>query len=263
MKKIFLLLFSAAFSSCEIENYNYTEPIVFTFEPENVMTNSASMGGAVASEGGKDVVEYGVVWSVNPNPTKEDNKAVRGERLGEFFETFSGLQPNTTYYCRFYAQNEIGIGYGDEYSFKTGVEAPCNPTVSNRVRMNQYSEIQITNVEKSYPSWAFNEGNIEFATSSYSSTARIFVQFNENNSQPPMSGEYTVVVGEFGNNVDLSTGKAKLFIQDYGSGWGGATAAAGTKFYVKNENNLLTIIFCDTPVGANYLLNGKFSYTLN
>ncbi|ESU20287.1 hypothetical protein FEDK69T_28000 [Flavobacterium enshiense DK69] len=263
MKKVTFLLILVTIFGCEIEKINYVQPIAVTFEPDNVMTTSASLGGAVASEGGKNVSEYGIVWDVNPNPTTADNKAARGVRIGEFYETFLGFQPNTTYYYRFYAINEVGVGYGDEYSFKTGIEAPCNPAVNNRVNLNSYSQININNVEMSHPSWGFNEGNIEFATSSYSSTARIFVQFNENNRRAPLSGEYTTVLGDFGNDVDLSTGKAKLFIQDYGMGYGGATAVAGTKFYVKNENNVLTIIFCDTHVGDHYILNGKFSYNLN
>jgi hypothetical protein len=144
------------------------------------------------------------------------------------------------------------------------MEAPCNPTINNRINLkSSLPTINIDQVEVRYPSWAFNEGNIEFKTSSSSSTVRIVMQFNEHNQKAPLSGVYKVVLNNFGNNINLSTGEAKLFIENYGSYPGGAIAVEGTTFYVKNENNVLTIIFCDTPVDDKYILNGKFSYSLN
>ena len=51
-------------------------------------------------------------------------------------------------------------------------------------------------------------------------------------------------------------------ITDWGYGsYGGAVAIPGTKFYVENDGTTMSIIFCDTPVGTQYVLNGKF--TLN
>lgn len=263
MKKISLLFLLLFLNGCEIENINYFVPIVLTYQPENVLTNSASLGGEVGSEGGKKITEYGIVWSKSANPTINDNKIVKGSRIGITYETYSIFEPNTIYYYRFYAKNEIGIGYGEEYSFKTTMVAPCNPTQNNRITLNNYlPAIKIDRVEVTNPSWGFDKGNIEFKASSYSATARIVVQFNEYNKNPPLTGVYKVVLGEFGNGNNLSTAEAKLSIEDYGSYFGGAVAVKGTTFYVKNENDILTIIFCDTPVGDNYVLNGKFSYSL-
>ncbi|WP_269236963.1 hypothetical protein [Flavobacterium flavigenum] len=261
MKKIFTLLLILILTGCEIENINYITPVVLSYEPENVLTNSASLGGEVGSEGGKKITEYGIVWSKTEHPTTNDNKIVEGSRIGETFKTYSVFEGNTIYYYRFYAINEIGTGYGKEYSFKTSAEAPCNPITNNKVYLiGNTDPINITYVDISHPSWGFNEGNVEFETST-NKTARIFVQFNEYNERMPLTGIYTVVSGDFGNGLNLSTGKAKLFIQDYGLyGYGGADAEPGTKFYVKNENNVVTIIFCDTPVGKKYVLNGKFSF---
>lgn len=263
MKKISLLFLLLFLSACEIENINYLTPVVLTYEPENVLTNSASLGGEVGSEGGKKITEYGIVWSKTANPSVNDNKIIEGSRIGISYKNYSLFEANTTYYYRFYAINEIGAGYGKEYSFKTTMEAPCNPTINNRVSLNSSSStIDIYRVEVSNPGWAHNEGNIEYKTSSNSSTARIIVQFNELNMRAPLTGVYKVVLGDFGNDINLSTGEAKLFIEDYGSYTGGAVAVKGTEFYVKNENNVLTIIFCNTPVADKYILNGKFSYTL-
>lgn len=264
MKKFSLLLLAVLISSCEIEKIDYIVPIVITYEPANIQANSASLGGIVRSEGGKKITEYGIAWGENPNPTVNDNKIPKGARFGETYETYSLFKENTTYYCRFYAINEIGVGYGDEYSFKTSITAPCNPLVDNSVNLGS-KKISIDHVEKSYPSWAPDNGNIEFVTMTNSATARIYVQFYENNMNAPLTGEYTVGNGDFENDIDLSTGKANLFIEDYG-GWNGPSgdrASAGTKFYVNNDGKILTIIFCNTAVGEKYILNGKFSYTID
>ncbi|WP_268846119.1 hypothetical protein [Flavobacterium aestivum] len=264
MKKLSFLLLVVLISGCEIDKIDYIVPIVTTYEPQNIQANSASLGGIIRSEGGKKITEYGIAWGENSNPTVNDNKIPKGSRFGETFETYSLFKENTTYYCRFYAINETGVGYGDEYSFKTSITAPCNPVVNNSVNLGN-TKISIYKVDKSYPSWGSNEGNIEFSTSSSNATARIYVQFNENNKNPPLTGEYTVGEYEFGNNINLSTGKAKLFIEDYGGWYGpnGDNASEGTKFYVKNDGKILTIIFCNTAVGKNYILNGKFSYVLD
>ncbi|MFB3388090.1 hypothetical protein [Flavobacterium sp. LAR06] len=262
MKKISLLFLILILNGCEIEHINYLTPVVLSYEPENVMTNSAILGGEVGSEGGKKITEYGIVYSKTANPTISDNKIIEGSRIGESFKIYTVFEANTTYYYRFYAINEIGAGYGEEYSFKTSMEAPCNPVTNNLIKLsNSQQIIDISRVEVRNPNWAFNEGNIEFKTSSNASTARIVVQFNEYNQNPPLTGTYTVVLGDFGNDKNLSTGEAKLYIENYGGYPGGAVADAGTKFYVKNDKKTVTIIFCDTPLETKYLLNGKFSYT--
>lgn len=265
MKKIFLLLaVVVAIGGCQIEKLNYSTALVYTYEPKNVLTNSASMGGIVIGEGGKNVSEYGIVWSTNSTPTINDNKIVKGSRLGEFFDNYSIFQPSTTYYYAAYAINEEGVGYGKVNSFKTTEEAPCNPTQNNKVNYG-LGDLIINGVQVDYPSWTSGDGNIEFMTNSGSSTARIIVGFNEYNNHYPQTGTYTVVNSDSfgGSNSVPSSGEAKLYIQNFGLSFPySGTAATGTKFYVKNVNNVMTIIFCDTHVGTN-ILNGKFSKAVN
>lgn len=259
MKNYFnvLLLILIITSSCEIENIEYIEPIVFSYPPENVLTNSASLGGEVASEGGKLVSEYGVVISTSDSPTINDIKIIEGERLGVFYNNYTFFEANTTYFFRAFATNSKGTGYGEQYSFTTGNEPLCSPSQENFVDTGLIP-LTINNVELSHPSYGFDEGNVEYATFSNSSVARIFVQFNEIDQNHPQNGEYEVVSGEFDGNTHLSEGKAKLYISNF-SGIGGGVADAGTNFFVENDGTKVTIIFCDTPVGQ-YTLNGKFSY---
>lgn len=259
MKKLFLLFLVVA-CSCEIENIDYLTPIVFTDEPVNVQANTAILGGSVLGEGGKDVLEYGLVWSTADAPTISDEKLVKGERLGSFSDLIGGFTNATTYYYRAYAINEIGVGYGQTYQFTTNAEAACDPVKDNFID-TKTAQINISDVDLSFPSYGFDEGNLQFEATSFSSTIRIRVQFNELNQVFPQTGQYTTIQGDFDGQYNLSNGSAKLYLIDYGIGsQGGATAAPGTVFYVENSGTELTIIFCDTPLGEPYILNGKFTY---
>ena len=79
--------------------------------------STVTLGGMVTATGGADIVERGVVWSKNENPTVSDNKKVLGEGIGNFSTTISGLSPTDMYYVRAYAINDIGISYGEQIKF--------------------------------------------------------------------------------------------------------------------------------------------------
>jgi len=94
-------------------------PVVTTSAIINITQTSAQGGGNVTFDGFDFVAAKGVVWNTSPSPTIEDNKTNDGTGTGEFSSSFSGLSPNTYYYARAYAENSVGIAYGDEKSFKT------------------------------------------------------------------------------------------------------------------------------------------------
>lgn len=87
-------------------------PIVITTEITEIITNSAICGGEVTQDGGTDVTERGVCWSMNENPTLDDNHIAEGVGTGAFTTTIIGLEANTTYHVRAYATNEVGTAYG-------------------------------------------------------------------------------------------------------------------------------------------------------
>ena len=104
-------------------------PAVTTMQVSDVTTTSAKCGGEVTSEGNGTVTARGVCWSVSPNPTIEDNKTNDGSGTGSFASQIPDLVPNTQYYVRAYATNEVGTAYGDEISFTTLLEKLL-PTVT-------------------------------------------------------------------------------------------------------------------------------------
>ena len=94
-------------------------PTVTTSEVTDVTWNSAIGGGEVVSDGGLSILERGLCWSTNPNPTIDDTHANNGSGLGPFALELNDLFENTTYYVRAYAKNYCGIGYGSQVCFST------------------------------------------------------------------------------------------------------------------------------------------------
>ena len=104
--------------------YNFTTadlelPKVITDKPIMVMSNSVRIGGAVTNDGGSNIKERGICYSLQPNPSVSNFKIITGLDLGTFEVDIRDLLGNTTYYYRAYAINSKGIAYGIEQSFKT------------------------------------------------------------------------------------------------------------------------------------------------
>lgn len=104
----------------------FTTPKVATGEAYDVYITAASIGGTLSHAGaGVDgTTEYGHCWSTTSNePTLENclDKTDFGfiDEPAEFASELTYLKPNTTYYIRAYAINEVGTVYGDIISFTT------------------------------------------------------------------------------------------------------------------------------------------------
>lgn len=91
-------------------------PTVTTTEVINIKTLTTS-GGVVSSDGGSSVIERGICWSTNHNPTIEDDHVSNGFGTGVYSANMHGLLGDTTYYVRAYAINSAGVAYGNELSF--------------------------------------------------------------------------------------------------------------------------------------------------
>ena len=94
-------------------------PTVTTAKVKDITETTAVSGGEVASDGGGEVTARGICWSTKQNPTIEDNKTTNGSGVGSFTSQIPDLVPNTQYYVRAYATNEVGTAYGKEVTFTT------------------------------------------------------------------------------------------------------------------------------------------------
>lgn len=102
-----------------------TVPTITTTGVSAITTTTASSGGNVLYNGGAPLLEKGICWSLNPNPTISDHKIVDGTTdLGVFTNAIIGLNIGTTYYVKAYASNAVATGYSAEVSFTTAVLPP-------------------------------------------------------------------------------------------------------------------------------------------
>jgi hypothetical protein len=76
-------------------------------------------GGTISTAGNGTISERGICWSESPNPTIADYKTISPATTLSFVAAITRAKPNTTYYIKAYATNEIGTGYGDQKTFIT------------------------------------------------------------------------------------------------------------------------------------------------
>lgn len=94
-------------------------PIVTTDEVIGITSNSARVKAIVVHDGGSALISRGIVYSLMEDPTLADYFVENTGGTGNYSALLSDLLPNTTYYVKGYAVNDIGVGYGEEKSFTT------------------------------------------------------------------------------------------------------------------------------------------------
>lgn len=96
-----------------------SKPSLTTQSVTNITRTTATSGGVVTSDGGAAVFERGICWSTSHNPDVSGSHLTSGQGEGSFTIQMTGLTPNTTYYVMAYAINSVGVGYGEEKTFRT------------------------------------------------------------------------------------------------------------------------------------------------
>ncbi len=79
----------------------------------------ANIHSSLISDGGMPITQLGVCWSTHINPTISDFIELAGLNSINFICEIKNLQPNTTYYLRAFATNDMGTGYSNSVSFTT------------------------------------------------------------------------------------------------------------------------------------------------
>lgn len=94
-------------------------PIVATSDATNITINSATVGGFITNMGGQAIINKGHAWHTEPNPTIFNSRTIVDGATLQFTSNLTDLLPETTYYVRAYAINELGTSYGNEITFTT------------------------------------------------------------------------------------------------------------------------------------------------
>jgi uncharacterized protein (TIGR02145 family) len=119
------LILSSTLQSCKKEEL----PTLSTSSIINITATSASGGGNITSDGGALVIDRGICWGVNTDPTTSDFKTTDGNGIGQFTSNLTGLNAGSIYYVRAYAVNSIGTAYGADLSFTTLGQVPTAITL--------------------------------------------------------------------------------------------------------------------------------------
>jgi len=129
-----------AFSACgnlekdpsQEDGTEISTPVVVTGQASDVTDDSATASITITSDGGSAVTVCGIVWDEESNPTEDLPTKVTFDGTEKAYTCqLKDLNASTTYYYRAYAINEVGIAYGEEYSFTTGVATTMSVEVND------------------------------------------------------------------------------------------------------------------------------------
>lgn len=259
MKKIILLCLSVIILiSCEVDNTVYLRPIVETYEPENILTNSFTLSGETIGEGGIKVTEYGAVWSTNYPPTINDNKSIEGERLGAFSNTYFNLEPNTTYYCTAYAINSEGVSYGDVWEFITQDHSPCEPQdnyfdAETDLLGMQDGEFESTEIVLGSYYTSGGDYYLKAERGYISDYVEVQVHF-DGNFEDLTSGAYPIV-SDLDSSLQIPN-KAEVIIRHSGSNF--YPSEEGT-VYIERSGDIVKVILCDLDLTGFIYFNPYYA----
>lgn len=114
--------------------FNVARPTVTTLEATDITADNATLHGEVTADNNALVTERGFCWKTGTgNPTLADNHVTVGDGVGHFAvgaNDYSPLQAGTTYRVRAYAENTIGLSYGNVVTFTTESVLPTVVTTA-------------------------------------------------------------------------------------------------------------------------------------
>ena len=123
-------------------------PVVVAYPISNITKFSANSGSIITSNSGSPVTETGIVWATSPMPdifSIYKNVSFSPNISNPLTLTY--LNPNTQYYVRAYAKNNIGIAYSNQLVFTT--LPPTLPIVNTLTNKTITSSNAILNINVS------------------------------------------------------------------------------------------------------------------
>ena len=127
----------------EHEFTTYSLPEVKTEEITEIQLTTALLKGTLVFNGNDTATIKGFCWGTNAEPTVENEYIEIDTISAAYTYRLSNLIDETQYYVRAYAQNKIGIVYGESKLFTTQSALP--PTVSTKEATNvEYHTATIT-----------------------------------------------------------------------------------------------------------------------
>jgi hypothetical protein len=149
---LFIFVFSLILVSCKSENSGDL-PSLETLSVTNITQTSAKTGGNIKLTGGTDIVEKGVCWATNDNPTISDMHTTDGPTNAAFTSILAGLLPSTEYHLKAYATNKAGTGYGDMQSFTTLAGTVGSQIIADHTVVDRFDDIPQQYIDEVKKMW--------------------------------------------------------------------------------------------------------------
>lgn len=97
-----------------------SSPILTTSSISSIKYTTAVSGGTVTDDGGSQITERGICWSMSANPTLLNGTIIPGgSGTGTFTSNITGLEADKTYHVRAFAINQVDTAYGEDIAFTT------------------------------------------------------------------------------------------------------------------------------------------------
>lgn len=98
-----------------------TAPIVQTGTASAIGENSATLSASITADGGSPVTAKGFYYGTNNNPATDGTRVNATGEGNDFSVDLTGLRAGTTYYFCAFAENEVGVSYGQTQQFSTNI----------------------------------------------------------------------------------------------------------------------------------------------
>lgn len=106
-------------------------PTIVTKGVSNETGSAADSGGENITDGGDTISSKGIQWSEFADFSTVLGANNEGTGIADFNSTMTGLTTGNTYYVRAYAQNAVGIGYGQVIGFVSNITVPCSSATTS------------------------------------------------------------------------------------------------------------------------------------
>ncbi len=247
---ILILLFFACTKGDNNLKKELEAPTLSTIDVSNITSNSIQSGGMNINNRESDIIDKGLCWSLNPNPTINDFKLSSGNSVDDFNLEITDLEEDTDYYVRAYATNDAGTGYGNELTFTTYINTPCSP---------QDNSIIFDSSTKNLGSSTYSTIDLfygDFGVKSNSLEGDLSIEF----STPPENGVYPISSDPFNmiSSECIVTGVFKI-PGDFTSNRYTANSGTNAVVYVeKTGTDQYSMTFCDLSFSS-----GSTSFTFS
>ncbi len=232
----------------------YDNPKVETRDVTEINLTSALLSGELKFNGNDKSTTVGFCWSESSQPTLSNNHKEVSYTSNIFKHQVSNLKDETKYYVRAYAQNKIGIVYGEEKSFTTNATSLPTITTSTITQITETSAVAGGNITNDGGA-EIQERGVVYSTTEYPTTSNNKVQ----------SGNGT---GSFTCNLTNLSDETTYYVRAYAINKKGTAYGEQVSFKTKaynlptvTTNDATNILYHSASIAGNVTNDGGVSVT--